>query len=241
MIDAISFDLDDTLWDNRPVIRAAEAALADWVQRRAPDLVPHYQLETLLEFRREIIEEQPRLRHRISELREQILFRALRYSGYSEAEGRQLAAEGFTLFLDERHRVSPFPETEPLLELLARDYQLIALTNGNLDIARLPLGRFFDHSVRAEEIGLAKPNPEFYRTALERIGTNPARTLHIGDDLENDVIGARNAGLHALWFNPGKAPNPPADLPLELQVETLRQIPDAIGQWRQRMRDTVNR
>ncbi|RRJ82952.1 HAD family hydrolase [Aestuariirhabdus litorea] len=232
MIEAISFDLDDTLWDNAPVIKAAESALADWVAQRVPELLPHYRLETLLQFRHDILAHRPQLRHRISELRELILYRALRHSGYPEEESRVLAAEGFALFLEARHRVTPFEESEPLLEQLAGRYRLIALTNGNADIHRLPLGRYFDHSVRAEQIDLAKPDPEFYRVALQRLGTLPERTLHIGDDLDNDVRAARQAGLFTLWFNPDAEPAPATpETEAHIEVNRLQQIPAAVEDW----------
>ncbi|WP_426415161.1 HAD family hydrolase [Aestuariirhabdus sp. LZHN29] len=239
MIDAISFDLDDTLWDNPPVIRAAEAALENWVRKQVPKLVPYYQLETLLIFRRELIATNPHLRHRISELREQVLFRALVHSGYPEKESQALASEGFNLFLEARHQVTPYPEAEALLQTLGSRFTLIALTNGNADVARLPLGRHFDHSVRAEQISLAKPDPDFYRAALQRVGVAPQRTLHIGDDLQNDVISARDAGLFTLWFNPRKqeVDRNLSREPIELQVERLEEIPATIKQWLAR-RDT---
>lgn len=40
-----------------------------------------------------------------------------------------------------------------------------------------------------------KPNPDFYKAALERLGTSPEETLAIGDRLETDIYGAQALGM----------------------------------------------
>ncbi len=63
--------------------------------------------------------------------------------GRNADESRRLAAEAFQLFLAERHKVSFFDDALDVLERLALRHTLGALTNGNADIARLGLDRFF--------------------------------------------------------------------------------------------------
>lgn len=226
MIDTISFDLDDTLWDNKPVIIAAEQQLRNWVVERTPKMAPHYNLKTLLEYRSIILKEQPSLRHRISELRQATLRYALQQHGYDRQHSESLAAEGFALFLQARHNIEPYTQAEPLLAAMSKRYTLIALTNGNADINRMTLGRYFTHSYRAEQIGRAKPDPGFYQDALKRASIDASRTLHIGDDYKNDVLAARDAGLLTLWFNPSRQPE--EDGSADIEVQELSDIPDAV-------------
>lgn len=51
-------------------------------------------------------------------------------------------------------------------------------------------------------IGVAKPDPRTFAPALEALGTDPSRTLHVGDSVHYDVIGAQAAGMAAVHFDP---------------------------------------
>ena len=103
-IQLITFDLDDTLWDTAPVIVSAEAVLRDWLAANAPSLggVP---VEHLYAIRERVVQAEPGLKHRISALRRRVLFHALEEVGYSEQKARELANEGFEVFLHARHRL----------------------------------------------------------------------------------------------------------------------------------------
>ena len=80
----ITFDLDDTLWHTAPIIQGAETALRDWLAVNAPCL-GGFPIEALGAIRRMLVEREPSLRHRISELRRRILFHALSDAGYPDA------------------------------------------------------------------------------------------------------------------------------------------------------------
>lgn len=51
-------------------------------------------------------------------------------------------------------------------------------------------------------LGVAKPDPATFAPALEALGTDPARTLHVGDSVHYDVRGAQAAGMAAAHFDP---------------------------------------
>ena len=67
-------------------------------------------------------------------------------------------------------------------------------------VHRTPLGRYFSASISAPAFGAAKPDPRIFHAACDALGVEPGATLHIGDDLELDVLAARRAGLHAAWL-----------------------------------------
>jgi putative hydrolase of the HAD superfamily len=51
-------------------------------------------------------------------------------------------------------------------------------------------------------VGVAKPDPRIFEIALERAGADPGATVHVGDALVNDVVGARAAGITPIHFDP---------------------------------------
>ena len=52
-------------------------------------------------------------------------------------------------------------------------------------------------------VGVAKPDPVIFGPALDALGTDPSRTLHVGDSVHYDVRGAQAAGMPAVHFDPG--------------------------------------
>lgn len=57
----------------------------------------------------------------------------------------------------------------------------------------------------SDEIGAAKPNPEVFNRLIKESGLTPQQILHIGDNLDTDVRGAKFARLHALHYSPKRA------------------------------------
>ncbi len=200
-IELITFDLDDTLWDTAPVITGAEAALHDWLAANAPRLGA-LDLEAYQALRQQVLSDEPQLKHRISALRRRVLFHALNDAGYANAAG--LSDEAFEVFIEARHALHVFPQAEPTLTQLARDYALGVVTNGNADVRRIGLGHHFRFVLCAEDIGIAKPDARLFHEALRLGGDiSPAATVHVGDHPGDDIAGAQQAGLRAVWFNPG--------------------------------------
>lgn len=229
-IKLITFDLDDTLWDTAPVIVSAEAVLRDWLAANAPDLgaVP---VEHLYAIRERLVSAEPGLRHRISALRRRVLFHALEDVGYSENKARELANEGFEVFLHARHQVDIFPEVQPVLEILRHTYTLGVVTNGNADVRRLGLADYFKFALCAEDIGIGKPDPQPFLEALRQGQVEAQAAVHIGDHPGDDIAGAQRAGLRAVWFNPqGKAWA--GEQAPDAEIQRLSQLPDVLARWR---------
>ena len=91
-----------------------------------------------------------------------------------------------------------FPDVEEALaELRERGLRLVAASNGNLPLETVGLGGYFEATHYAEEVGFSKPDPAFFRTAVETAGGRAETTLAVGDRLDNDYEPARAAGLHA--------------------------------------------
>jgi HAD superfamily hydrolase (TIGR01549 family) len=200
-LELITFDLDDTLWDNAPVIVSAETVLSEWLITNAPK-VGALDASTFEALRQQVLCDEPQLRHRISALRRRVLLHALQCAGYINATA--LAEEAFDVFIDARHALQLFPQADPVLTAVARDYDLGVVTNGNADVYRIGLGHHFKFVLCAEDIGLAKPDVRLFHEALVCGGNiSPAAAVHVGDHLDDDIVGAQRAGMGAIWFNPG--------------------------------------
>ena len=202
MIQLVTFDLDNTLWETESVVANAERVLADWLGKQAPDYTAARDKEARKALLAEVLDADPELRHRVTALRIAVLELGLRQAGYSADEAKRLALAGFEVFIDARHRLEYFPHAELVLELLSRQYQLACISNGNADVRRLGLDRYFSIIVSADEVGLSKPHPAPFVTALERAGVEPQQAVHIGDHPGDDIQGALDVGMHTLWFNP---------------------------------------
>lgn len=225
----ITFDLDDTLWQAKPIIQGAERALRDWLASNAP-LLGDFPIEALGAIRRMLIEQEPALKHRISELRRRILFHALVDAGYPAAAAQQLAEQGFEVFLEARHNIELAPDVLPTLEWLANHYILGVLTNGNADVRRLGLADHFQFALCAEELGVGKPDPRPFREALRLAGVSAAQAVHVGDHHEDDIFGAQQAGFRAIWYNPQHLPWQQAHRP-DAEIHSLTELPRLLKHW----------
>ncbi|WP_025130877.1 HAD family hydrolase [Pseudomonas sp. PH1b] len=229
-IKLITFDLDDTLWDTAPVIVSAEATLRQWLTEHAPNLgaVP---VEHLWAIRERVLNHEPTLKHRISALRRRVLFHALEEAGYDHAQANRLADQSFEVFLHARHQLEVFPEVLPTLEALANHFALGVVTNGNADVRRLGLADYFKFALCAEDIGIAKPDARLFQEALQRGGATPDTAVHIGDHPGDDIAGAQQAGLRAIWFNPaGKAWE--AERAPDAEIRSLTELPRLLASWK---------
>ncbi|SFN51087.1 putative hydrolase of the HAD superfamily [Izhakiella capsodis] len=197
---AITFDLDDTLYDNRPVIRKttaeSHAALQAWHPAMQDFSVAAYQ-----EIRDRLLEEEPDIYHDVTEWRRRAVVRAMETRGLTPGQATSGAAEVMSVFARWRSEVQVPAETHTTLAVLAQHFPLVAITNGNAEPARLGLESYFQFVLRAGPDGRAKPCDDMYRVAVQRLGLTPSQILHVGDDLTTDVAGAVRCGMQACWIN----------------------------------------
>ena len=142
-------------------------------------------------------EKYPQLAHDLSALRIKGLSLACEVTGEDPA----IAAEAFKFFTQERNRIFIASEIFDLLSDLKRHYKLCAITNGNSDISRLGLGKYFDFSISPKDAGVLKPAKKIFQMAADQLKLQPAQIAHVGDSLETDVMGANQAGFISIWFN----------------------------------------
>ncbi len=80
------------------------------------------------------------------------------------------------------------------------------------------------HLVCSEEVGVTKPDPRIFRTALQRAAASPRGSVMVGDSWEYDVVGATRVGMRSVWFHRDARPLPPSPPAAELRsFRPLRQ------------------
>lgn len=197
MIKAITFDLDDTLWDIWPVVERAEQLLHDWLAARYPRISERFTPLELREMSEEVAALRPDIAHDRTRLRKDALHLAAARAGYREFD----VEAAFEVFFIARNAVELFAEVRPALERLARRYTLASLSNGNADVRLIGLDDVFHFSLNAIEAGAAKPDPLMFELACQRLAVLPEQVVHVGDDPEHDIQGAANAGMRTVWVN----------------------------------------
>ena len=193
---ALTLDLDDTLWPVGPTIARADRQMWGWLAQHAPATHAARNTAALAALRASVARDRPDWAHDMSAMRLETVRRALTAAGDDPA----LAAPAFEVFFNERQQVTLYDDVLSALARLAARWPLVALSNGNADVRRMPgLAPFFHAAVSARDVGLGKPAPEAFAEACRRAGAMPTRTLHIGDDPALDVDGALAAGMQAAW------------------------------------------
>lgn len=200
-IHLITFDLDNTLWDVHSVIVNAEAVMRTWLAERVPEYTTRLDAEEIARIRQTAIADNPALAHDVSAMRKAVLQRAIVSCGYPDKQARELGNQAFEVFFEARQQVSFFPGALTVLEALAGEFRLGALTNGNADIGRVGLNEYFSFAFSSADVGVSKPAPDMFHAALAHAGVGAADTIHIGDNLVDDIAGAAQLGIHTIWTN----------------------------------------
>ncbi len=210
----ISFDLDDTLYDNRPVIvRAFRELYAHLVDSyRGFDAI--FDRHRFVQLAHEIRKTNPEV-FDFSKLRKMHIESALNEASISDGD----IDAAYRVFLEARQKVELFAETLPTLRSLKQEYQLISISNGNAAPERIGLGSFFSASFNPTNCGYAKPDPNMYLEVCHRLNITPNQIIHIGDCIDNDYHAAIAAGCQAIWF---KNTNRVSDV--EPQINNLTEL-----------------
>lgn len=197
----ITLDLDHTLWDPDRALMRGETDSHTWLAQQVPAFGAQFPPAAFVELRLQLREQFPELKHRVSEIRRVAFRHALQQCGLPTDEARQLASRAFEVFWQCRQQVDVFADSVPLLQQLAARYALGALSNGNACLKAVGLASHFRFHFAGEDFAAAKPAPDMFVAALERVGVAPHEALHIGDHPVDDMQGAQAVGMQTLWVN----------------------------------------
>ena len=161
----------------------------------------------------------------------------LRWSGLVDRAGLDADPDDLgRSYLHELGRTgSLYPGAREMLESLAATHRLGMITNGYSEVQRARMevfdfGHLFDVVTISSEIGIAKPDPDFFAPTMADLGDpDPATVLVVGDSLSSDIAGAVNAGFDSCWYNPHGKPIPDGSAEPSHQVKTFAELHELVG------------
>jgi putative hydrolase of the HAD superfamily len=191
-----------------------------------PKVAQHHTPESLRGLNQRACVERPELAADVTARRKAGLALAAREAGYDEA----MAEAAFAIFYTARQQVTPFTDTLPALAQLRGAYTVGTLTNGNADVQRIGIGHLFHFTLSACDVGCGKPDPIIFREAARRAGVDPAAIVHVGDELDTDVAGARAIGMRTVWVN-RTGQQASAEILPDAQIRSLGELPAILARW----------
>ncbi|MBA6390035.1 HAD-IA family hydrolase [Colwellia sp. BRX10-3] len=226
--DAISFDLDDTLYSNQPIMLATDAQMIIYFKRIFSD----YGLDSSLytfdfrfwwPFRQQVIAQTPMLKHDIGLLREKSYYLGALSLGLPSTDAQSVADLALGYFVEQRSNFTLPQQTHDLLSYLKRRVPLVAITNGNVDTNKIGIAKYFSAHFNASTEHKLKPDRDMFDKACMALQLRSSQLLHVGDCGKNDVFGAINAGCQTAWLNPYKVGKPLKILPT-LALDNIEQL-----------------
>ncbi|HEX2807623.1 MAG TPA: HAD family hydrolase [Kineosporiaceae bacterium] len=230
VVEAVLLDLDDTLIDTRGAFRVAvQHVISTWIPQlddaRHEDAVRHWALDPGGHFRaftRGELTFAEQRRARAVDLHaefggpllddERLAEWDTGYEQAFRAAWRPLP-DGIALMAVLRHLGVPFGALTNMSAGYQRD-KLALVGMGDVPVL-----------VSIDDLGRGKPDPEVFRLGCRRLGVAPHRVAYVGDELDIDARGARDAGLVGVWVDRHATGATPDDV---LVVRTLTELPDVL-------------
>jgi putative hydrolase of the HAD superfamily len=139
----------------------------------------------------------------------------LKIAGYAVEgkEGSRLIEELALLFrILTTKSLTIFPETKKVLEELSTKVRMAIVSNSQRlftvpELVRFDIAKYFEHIVISSDLRARKPSPKIFQRALDALKVSPANAIYVGDNLFDDVWGAKNLGMKTVWINHGASPN----------------------------------
>ncbi len=223
-VEVVFFDIDDTLVDAAAATRAGALGVFERYRDRLTGTDEHLmqRWNTLLDhhFERYLRGETSFIGQRRARIRG--LF------GLTPGQMSDAEVDAVDAVERESKKVARrlFPDAIETLDALG-GLRLGVISNGSSarqrqKLATVGLVDRFAVVVISEDIGVAKPHPEIFEAACEAAGASPSACVHVGDRLDADALGARDAGLTGVWLDRSGAGGAPASVPT---ISKLTELP----------------
>lgn len=244
-ITAVTFDLWQTLLlDNRELGRARAQVRLEGAQEALRKVGQAYELEHIREAYRACY----RHCHQVREQNLDVSFReqveifinlinpglVLRLEEGTIGEIVNAYADAFFV-----HPPVPHPDALSVLRgVKAMELRVGLISNTGMTpgttfrqyLGQLGMLEYFDTLTFSDEVKLAKPSREIFLLTLQALGATPAQTVHVGDHMQNDVVGAKGCGLKTVWIKEVNEKDDPGDRDHQpdVTVPELGQVVSAI-------------
>lgn len=222
-VKAMTFDLDDTLYNNEPIIQRAERSLQQHIRTHHPRAAA-LTTQQWLDLKSSAIATQPALASDMGQLRLTVLRQALTEDAqeqtWDEAKFNDAVMACFHCFYNARSQFTLAQEIHTTLKALSERMPLIAITNGNVNAKAIGIDTYFDDIYHANLSRPMKPSPVMFEQAAAKLGIAPKHILHVGDNLQKDVYASINAGFQSAWYA--------CNRPMTLQLEKVSVLPHVV-------------
>jgi putative hydrolase of the HAD superfamily len=198
IIKVVSFDLDDTLYNNDYIIKRSEQAVITYLTNQFQIAGHSFNAHEMIALKKRLIKNEPIKYENLTLLRKKTL------SLFCEKllNTKMVVEEAMNIFFKQRHNVMLSKEMFACLEALSERYTLVSVSNGNASLKMLSIASFFTHSYSPQKGYRAKPHPEMLQSVLNHFNISPMELLHIGDNILFDGMAAKNVGCHYLHIAP---------------------------------------
>ena len=237
MIEAVLFDFGGTLIDQNVFLSSARDSAIEAILKfynREKNLMPKLREQYHKisgEVWRKHQKTSPRLKER--KAREELFCRLITQIGaVPQSEAIKEAFHGLVEGAVNSNCV--YPITPAILNTLSARYRLAIVSNG---LAAYTWGclkynellDFFPVRIISEEVGLEKPDPKIFWLALERLKVGPSRAIMVGNILQEDILGARNAGIRSIWIN-NNEPQGKVTVRLDSEITEIGEVTRVIAE-----------
>ena len=208
-IKALLFDFDETLLENEKSARESVREAWKLAHEDYPNISPEQVVETYMDTRDKFwhapdAQVIPIIRQGMIPFRH-FLWRKTLHGLNIERE--DLLTPLVNRFGEKRWETwRLYPDSLEILELLKKSYNLVMITNGVAEvqhrkIQKVNVESYFHPILISGEIGISKPDPQFFYQAADSVRVKYSECVVIGDSIRNDIRGAKNAGMTSVWVN----------------------------------------
>lgn len=229
MVQALFFDLDDTLYDQFLPFKQAFIRQFD---------LPHLPIEALYKLSRQLSDELFEASENGQMTKEEMhiyrLKASLEYFDQKISDSQALAFQ--REYEREQGVIQLSPKTIELLDWCqGLDCSLGLITNGPAEhqaakIKQLGLSTWFSDQLTliSGQVGFAKPHRQIFKLAQSKIGCEAREICYVGDAYVNDIVGAKSVDWQAIWFNRRHRSLPAGGIVPDVEVETEEALLEAL-------------
>jgi putative hydrolase of the HAD superfamily len=133
-----------------------------------------------------------------------------------------------------RRQLRLYPNVREVLGLLKQRFRLALVTDAQSAWARAELQQvglleFFDPIVVSGDYGYRKPDRRLFQHALDALGVTAQSALYVGNDMQRDIYGAREAGLKTVMFNSDQGKKEYLDCLPDFTITDHRELLKIVG------------
>ena len=96
--------------------------------------------------------------------------------------------------------------------------------------AKVGMDGLFEHRTFSDEARVRKPAPAIFAQTLAALDVAPDGAVHVGDDVDADVAGAKEFGMRAVWYDTGTSPGADGSR-ADAVIHSWRDLPEVLAKW----------